>query len=211
MEKITVLIADNHQLIRESLVSILNADQRFKVVAEASSGEDVVRMAVALKPQIALIDIDLNGLNGFEIIQSITRKLLNTKVIGLSLRAIPVYAKKILKLGASGYVTKNSSKQEFLHAISEVQKGKNYICDEVKEIIMRRQIEPEKAGPDITALSKRELEVTQCIKEGMSSKEISGKLGLSLKTVEGHRYHILKKLSLPNSAALVNYVNKTGI
>jgi DNA-binding NarL/FixJ family response regulator len=123
---------------------------------------------------------------------------------------MPAYAKKMLKMGASGYVTKNSSRQELIKTILEVHEGKTYICEEVKNIIIRNELEPE-AKPDINLLSKRELEIVQFIKQGLSSKEISTELSLSLKTIEVHRYNILKKLDLPNAAALVNFVNHNGI
>lgn len=130
----------------------------------------------------------------------------------MSMHSMPVYARRILQSGASGYVTKNSSKEELFEALVEVEKGNKYICEEVKNILAHQELEesPE-AGPDLNLLSKRELEVVQLIKEGLSSKEIAQKLDLSLKTVEVHRYNILKKLNLKNTAALVNFINSQGL
>ena len=122
----------------------------------------------------------------------------------------PAYAKKMLQIGAKGYVTKNSSRDEMFKAIMEVYQGNRYICDEVKNIISE-QIMDENPNQGINALSEREMQIVKLIKEGHSSKEISAQLTISLKTVEVHRHNILKKLSLKNSAALVNYINTYAV
>lgn len=210
MEKITILLADDHQLIRETWSFMLNSDPRFSVVASASSGEEAIEMAKSTRPQVILMDINMGELSGFETTNQIRKLSPGSRVIGVSMHSMPAYAKRMLKVGASGYVTKNSSKEEFFQAIIEVSQGKIYICDEVKNIITNQELEAETSKPDINILSKRELEIVQFIKSGLSSKEISGELGVSLKTVEVHRYNILKKLTLPNSAALVNFVNQQG-
>jgi DNA-binding NarL/FixJ family response regulator len=210
MEKITVLVADDHQLIRDAWTYMLNSDTRFCVIGVASSGEQAVELASALRPGVVLMDINFQGLSGFEATQLIRKKSPGSRVIGVSMHTMPAYAKKMLKMGASGYVTKNSSKEEFFEAILEVRQGKTFICSEVKDILARQEMESDNSKPDINILSKRELQIVDCIKDGLSSKEISGKLGVSLRTIEVHRYNILKKLTLPNSAALVNYVNQVG-
>jgi len=189
---------------------MLNSDPRFTVVGVASSGEQAIEMVKTIRPQVILMDINMGDLSGFETTSQIRKLSPGSRIIGVSMHSMPAYAKKMLKMGASGYVTKNSSKDEFLQAIIEVSEGKIYICDEVKNIITNQEFEPENSKPDINTLSKRELEVVQFIKSGLSSKEISGEMGVSLKTVEVHRYNILKKLTLPNSAALVNFVNQQG-
>lgn len=118
----------------------------------------------------------------------------------------------MLQSGASGYVTKNSSKEELFEALVDVQKGNRYICEEVKNILAHQELDDSgESGPDLNLLSRRELDVVQLIKEGLSSKEIAQKLDLSLKTVEVHRYNILKKLNLKNTAALVNFINSQGL
>ena len=121
----------------------------------------------------------------------------------------PAYVKKLLKLGAMGYVTKNSPQQEMFDAIAAVHEGKRYICAEVKTILSEQIFEEESTGAN--TLSSRELDVIKHIKDGLSSKEISTQLNISLKTVEVHRHNILKKLNLKNSAALVNYINSSGL
>jgi len=210
MEKITLLLTDDHQLILDSWKYMLEADERFTVVGTANSGQEAIELAIAKRPMIVLMDINMNAMNGFEATRQIKKVSPGSKIIGVSIHSMPAYAKKMLKMGASGYVTKNSSRQELIKTILEVHEGKTYICEEVKNIIIRNELEPE-AKPDINLLSKRELEIVQFIKQGLSSKEISTELSLSLKTIEVHRYNILKKLDLPNAAALVNFVNHNGI
>jgi DNA-binding NarL/FixJ family response regulator len=210
MEKITILIADDHKLIRETWGFILNSDERFQVVAECSNGEEAIEMTKKMRPKIALLDINMSPLNGMEATEQIKKFSPSTKVIGVSMHSQPAYVKKLLKLGASGYVTKNSPQQEMFEAIVEVEKGNRFICAEVKTILSEQVFE-EDASTGVNALSSRELDVIKHIKDGLSSKEISVQLNISLKTVEVHRHNILKKLNLKNSASLVNYINAAGL
>jgi DNA-binding NarL/FixJ family response regulator len=117
----------------------------------------------------------------------------------------------MLQMGAMGYVTKNSSKDEMIEAIIEVNSGKKYVCDEVKNILAHQELEQESDQPDMNMLSRREIEIVKLIKEGLSSKEVALRLDISLKTVEVHRYNILKKLNLRNTASLVNFINAQGL
>ena len=210
MEAISILIADDHKLIRDTWSFILNTDNRFKVVAECSNGEEAIEQAKQKRPQIVLMDINMTPVSGLEATKQIRKVSPGSKVIGVSMHSQPAYAKKMLQIGAKGYVTKNSSRDEMFKAIMEVHHGNRYICDEVKNIISE-QIMDDSPSQGINALSERELQIVKLIKEGFSSKEISGQLNISLKTVEVHRHNILKKLSLKNSAALVNYINTYAV
>ncbi len=210
MEAISILIADDHKLIRDTWSFILNTDNRFKVVAECSNGEEAIEQAKQKRPQIVLMDINMTPVSGLEATRQIRKVSPGSKIIGVSMHSQPAYAKKMLQIGAKGYVTKNSSRDEMFKAIMEVHQGNRYICDEVKNIISE-QIMDDSPNQGINALSERELQIVKLIKEGFSSKEISGQLNISLKTVEVHRHNILKKLSLKNSAALVNYINTYAV
>jgi DNA-binding NarL/FixJ family response regulator len=208
--KITILIADDHKLIRETWTFILNSDPRFKVIAECSNGEEAVEIAKLQRPNIVMMDINMAPLTGIEATQQIRKISPATKVIGVSMHSQPAYAKKMLSIGARGYVTKNSSREEMVKAILEVQAGNKYICEEVKNIISEQLLE-ETQAPSINLLSEREIQVIKLIKQGSSSKEISAELNISLKTVEVHRHNILKKLNLKNTASLVNFINNSAI
>ncbi len=210
MEKITVLIADDHKLIRETWSFILNSDARFSVIAQCSNGEEAIELSQKLRPKIALLDINMSPINGIEATEQIRKFSPSTRIIGVSMHSQPAYVKKLLKLGAMGYVTKNSPQHEMFDAIVAVNEGKRFICSEVKTILSEQVFEDENATGANT-LSNRELDVIKHIKQGLSSKEISVQLNISLKTVEVHRHNILKKLNLKNSASLVNYINESGL
>jgi len=211
MDKIAIILVDDHKLIRDSWSFILNSDPRFSVVGETSNGEEAVQIAKALKPNIVLMDVNMSPINGFDATKLITKYSPGSKVIAVSMHTMPAYAKRMMQLGAMGYVTKNSSKDEMIKAILEVSSGRKYICEEVKNILAQKELEEETSQGDMNHLSRREIDIIQLIKQGLSSKEIALKLDISLKTVEVHRYNILKKLKLKNTAALVNFINVNGL
>ncbi|MBI3138736.1 MAG: response regulator transcription factor [Sphingobacteriales bacterium] len=211
MGKITILLVDDHKLIRDSWSFILNSDGRFLVIGETSNADEAVEIARTRKPDIVLMDINMTPVNGFEATKLVRKFSPGSKIIGISMHSMPAYARRMLQIGAMGYVTKNSSKDELINSIVEVYGGKKYICEEVKNILAQQELEDEGGTPDMNVLSRRELDIVQLIKEGLSSKEIALRLDISLKTVEVHRYNILKKLSLKNTAALVNFINVHGL
>jgi DNA-binding NarL/FixJ family response regulator len=210
MQKVSILIADDHKLIRETWSYILNNDPRFEVVAECGDSEQAVEVARTKRPQIILMDINMTPISGFEATEKIRKVSPASKIIGVSMHSQPAYAKKMLQIGARGYVTKNSSKEEMIKAILEVHNGNKYICDEIKNNISELVLEENKDTPNVNALTEREIQIINLIKEGFSSKEIASQLNISLKTVEVHRHNILKKLKLKNSASLVNFINNTA-
>ena len=203
MEKISILLVDDHKLIRDSWSFILGADPRFKVVGETSSGEEAINLAQDKNPMIILMDVNMSPINQIHEISP------GSKIIAVSMHSMPAYAKRMLQLGAMGYVTKNSSKDEMITAIVEVNKGKKYIFEEVKAILADHEMD--EGVTELNNLSRRELDIINLIKEGLSSREIALQLEISLKTVEVHRYNVLKKLKLKNTAALVNYINAKGL
>ena len=211
MSKISVLLVDDHKLIRESWNLLLSTDDRFEIVGEASDLEQATVVAANRKPQVVLMDINMAPVNGFEATKQVLKQSPTSQVIGVSMHSMPAYARRMFQVGARGYVTKNSSKEELFQAIDEVLAGNKYICDEIKNILAHQELDEESEYPDMNSLSKRELEVVSHIRQGLSSKEIAQRLEISLKTVEVHRYNILKKLKLKNTAALVNFINAQGL
>lgn len=211
MDKITILIADDHTLVRETWSFILNTDPRFNVIAESGSGEEAVEIAKNLRPNIVIMDINLPGINGIEATQQIRKFSPGSRILGVSLHTQPTYARKMMQKGAMGYVTKNSSREEMFKAILEIQAGRKYICDEIKNILSEQVISGDDPQTGLNSLSQREIEIISYIKKGESSKEIADTLNISVKTVEVHRYNILKKLNLKNAAALVNFINNSQL
>jgi DNA-binding NarL/FixJ family response regulator len=211
MEKISLLLIDDHKMIRESWSIILSADARFQIVGETSNVELAVELAKTHHPHIVLMDINMAPVNGFEATKLLLRELPELKIIAISMHSMPAYARRMFQMGARGYVTKNSSKDELVAAILEVKAGNKYICEEIKNIVAQQELEEDSDHPDMNLLSRREIDVVQLIKEGLSSKEIAKRLDISLKTVEVHRYNILRKLKLNNTASLVNFINAQGL
>jgi DNA-binding NarL/FixJ family response regulator len=207
MAKISILIADDHKLIRETWCYILNSDSRFHVIAESGNAEEAVELTKKMNPDVVLMDINMEPFSGLEATQKIRRVSPASKIIGISMYSQPAYAKKMLHLGAQGYVTKNSSKEEMIEAILEVNLGHKYVCSEIRNIISNQMLDEKENAPSINTLTEREMQIINFIKQGSSSKEIAINLSISLKTVEVHRHNILKKLKLKNAASLVNFVN----
>jgi len=211
MSKITILIADDHTLIRETWSFILNSDTRFQVVAECGTGEEAVEKSRQLHPDIVIMDINMPGINGIEATEQIKKISPESKIIGVSLHTQPTYARKMMQKGAMGYVTKNSSREEMFKAIEEVYEGKKYICEEIKNILSEQVLSGEDQPTGLNTLSQREIQIISLIKKGHSSKEIAEALEISVKTVEVHRYNILKKLNLKNAAALVHFIHNSQL
>jgi DNA-binding NarL/FixJ family response regulator len=206
MKKNTILIVDDHQLLRQTWSFILNNNLGYKVTGECDSAEKAIQLAASLQPDVIILDINLPGMSGIKAVSQILKASPASKILGVSMHSQPAFACRMIKDGAMGYVCKNSSSKEMFHALQVVSDGKKYICQEIKEILAKQIITNEKQH-NLGALSARELEVIRYIKKGFSSKEIAEKLFISGKTVEVHRYNILRKLQLRNTAALVNFIN----
>ena len=211
MGKITVLIVDDHTLIRETWSFLLGRNENFEVIAEVGDGQKAIDIARDKRPNIVLLDINMTPLNGFYVLKMIRKQSPGSIVIAVSMHSQPAYAKKMLRMGAKGYITKNSPRQEMLDAIMDVYNGNTYICQEVKNILSDQMLNEEDTAAGLNQLSEREIEVINQIRDGLSSKEIADRLAISIKTVEVHRHNILKKLKVKNTASLINYINSTGL
>ncbi len=206
---IRILIADDHKLIRETWTYILNRDSRFKVIGSCSNSEEAVQMTKQKHPNVVLMDINMVPFSGIEATRQIKEVSPETQVIGVTMHSQPAYAKKMLQFGALGYVTKNSSREEMINAILEVSQGNKYVCEEMMELINESSTDPA-ALSAINTLTEREMDVINLIRQGSSSKDISAKLDISIKTVEVHRHNILKKLKLKNAASLIHFMNMSN-
>jgi DNA-binding NarL/FixJ family response regulator len=206
---INVIIIDDHQLIAQAWASLLEGAEDIKVVGTADNANGAYDLAMELRPQIALMDIQLKGSNGLDATEMICNSLPKTRVIGLSLHDDISYVKKFLSLGAKGYLTKNTSKTELLEAIRAVNAGEVYIAKELKDRFFTSllNIDNQEAKKELTL---KEIEIVKLISQGLTSKEIGEKLFISPRTVETHRHNILKKLNLQNAAQLSSWANEKG-
>lgn len=207
MEKITLLITDDHKLVRESLATLLDAHPRLRVLAHCGSGEEAVELAKRWRPDIVMMDMNLPGINGFEATALVLKESPSSKVLALSMHTQPAYVRKFFQAGATGYVTKNSAREEIVQAILEIYEHRKYICEEIKNILAEQEFSGDIKADALYGLSRRELDIIGLVKKGFTSREIAENTQLKVKTIEVHRYNILRKLNLPNVAALVNYVN----
>jgi DNA-binding NarL/FixJ family response regulator len=208
MKPITIIIVDDHKLVREAWMELLNNEQHFSVLGTCGSAGSAIESVKQLAPDIVLLDINLPDISGIEAIPDIQQASPYSKIIGISLHALPHYARKMMKEGASGYVTKNSSNAEMIQAIFTVYAGKKFICHKIKEIIAEQLGTEENGDNKLNTLSARQLEIIEFLKKGLSSKEIAATLYISVKTVEVHRYNILKKLGFKNTASVIDFYNK---
>lgn len=211
MSRIKLFLVDDHQLLTDTLTLMLNQDERFHVIGSTHDPDKVIPFIKSENPDIVLLDIALGETNGFDLTCEIMKLAPRPQVIAVSLYGMPAYVKKMMSAGASGYVNKNSSKEELVLAVLEVYAGNKYICQEIKDKIVKNQLEEDGLTAALNSLTRQELDIIGYIKLGLSSREIADKKGITLKTVEVHRYNILKKLGLNNAASLVNVINQRGL
>lgn len=205
-KKIRIIIADDHLLIAETWASLINMDPNFEVVRVYDNTKSLIDEITEVKPDVAILDININPFSGIEATKMIKKLAPGTRIIGVSMHNQPSFAKKMMRNGAMGYVTKNSSKQEMYDAIKSVMEGQKYICAEIQKNITNQMLVDEDDNK-LSTLTEREIEIIKLIKNGMTNKEIAEQLFLSPRTVETHRARILKKLGLKNSLSLIKYIN----
>ena len=210
---IKVIIAEDQSIILHAMVLLLKTMRNVEVIGTAGNGEELLRLLDDLKPDIILTDIRMPLLDGFEATRVINEKMPWLKVIALSGYDHPAYIKKLMKNGARGFVSKNSSEQELEKALITVYNGGTYISDEVARKLLREFTDtPSQTDSfNYNSLTSREIQIIQLLSEGMSTREIAEKLFISNKTVERHKTNILKKTNTRNTAHLIRLSIQNGI
>jgi DNA-binding NarL/FixJ family response regulator len=207
MKKIRILVVEDHKLIRETWTSILNMNQQFEVTAACGDTSEAISIARKEYPDIILMDINILPLNGFQATASLSQIVPDSKVIGLSFHTEMLYVQKMFSAGARGYLTKNSGCDELTDAIIRVHEGKIYVCSEIREKGFDVAALSKVNIPETYSLTNKENQVSHLIQDGLRSKEIAGKLNISVRTVDVHRYNIFKKLNINNSLSLISLLN----
>jgi len=202
---ISIVLADDHKMVREGLKTIIEKQPDMKIVAEADSGESVIEQAKKHHSSLLIVDVSMPGMNGIEATKKIIKESPQAKVLVLSMHADKRFVMEALNAGALGYVLKDSAVDELIFAIRKIYDGEVFISSKIGEVVI-------KDNPSIRSfLSLREKEVLRHLADGMTTKEIASKLGISIKTVEAHRHQIMEKLQLHSIAELTKYAVREGI
>jgi len=212
MTPIRVLIADDHTLVRESLVNVLDASGECKVVAQAADGLAAVEQALKMRPDVAIVDISMPGLNGVEVVRRLKSELPATRTLVLTMHEDEEYVLHVVRAGASGYLLKDSPISELIGAVKQLHAGKAYFGAAAAKVLAEQVHKPDgDSGDPYGRLTPREREVFHMVVEGRTSKEIAAKLGISTKTAENHRANVLDKLGARNTADVVRYAVRRGL
>ncbi len=212
-KKITVVLTDDHMIIRDGLRALLGRQPDMEVVAEADNGRTALKHVKELSPDVVIMDIGMRELNGIDATRQIVKISPGIKVLALSMYSDKRFVKEMLKAGASGYMLKDSAFKELIDAIRVIVDNKIYISPSVAGVVMDDYLDnsPEKEGSLRALLTSRELEVLQLMAEGKSTKQIALSLDLSTKTIESHRNKVMQKIDVSNIADLTKYAIREGI
>jgi DNA-binding NarL/FixJ family response regulator len=209
----TIILADDHQIVRQGVRKLLEEDPTLEVVGEAGDGLDTVALTEKLRPDVLVMDIVMPGLNGLDVLRSVRQRSTRTAVIILSMHDNEAYVVESLRHGASGYLLKESSSSDLIHAIREVSAGRRYLTPSLAERALNAYVE--KAGRSISdsygLLTERERQVLQLAAEGLSNAVIAERLSIGVRTVETHRANLMSKLLLKNQGDLIRYAMQRGL
>jgi len=210
---ITIVLADDHQIVRQGIRALLEKQPDFKVVGEAEDGLQAVHLVQSLKPHMLVLDLMMPGINGMEVTRQLKDISPQTRIIILSMYGNEAYVLEALRSGAAGYVLKGSSSDDLLHAAHEVMAGRRYLSPPLSDEALEAYIQTTKSTAiDLyDTLTTREREVLHMAAEGLSSAEIADRLSISPRTVEIHRANMMRKLGLRNQTELVRYALQRGI
>ncbi|MBI3895813.1 MAG: response regulator transcription factor [Acidobacteria bacterium] len=213
-ESIRILLADDHQIVRQGLRRILEENPDMEVVGEASDGRQAVQMALETKPQVVVMDLSMPQLSGIEAVRQLSKRLPSTKVLVLSMYSDESYVVQVLEAGATGYLLKDSADTDLTQAVLAVHSGKSFFSPRVSRILLDeyvRQLQEKGVTDRYELLTEREREILQLIAEGKTSREIAELLNISASTVDTHRAHIMEKLDLHNPYEVVLYAVRKGL
>ena len=212
----TVVLADDHAVVRAGLRALLGAEPDLRVVGEATDGVQAVQVVERLRPRVLVVDVMMPGLNGLEVTRQVRQRVPPVRVIVLSMHATEPYVMEALRLGAAGYVLKDASTEELVHAVRQVAAGGRYLSAPLSERAIAAYVEKAQAShaaarDPYESLTTREREVLQLAAEGGSNAEIAARLSLSTRTVEMHRGNLMHKLGLKTQTDVVRYALRRGI
>ncbi|WP_257666287.1 response regulator transcription factor [Parapedobacter tibetensis] len=214
MERIKVVLADDHLVVRSGIKSLLE-EEGIQVIGLASNGEEAIHAVQELQPDLLIIDIRMPVMNGLEATKKLTESSTNTKVLILSMHDDEDYILQSIESGAKGYLLKDTSREEFMKAIKTVQQGGKYFSGDISNVLVNRYLDVKqgKIGNNTTLsgshdITKREKQILKMIANGIGNKEIAEQLGKSVRTIETHRFNIMKKLKVNNVVELLKKIEE---
>ena len=209
---VRVVLADDHQLMREGLRALLEK-RGFEIVGEAPDGRAAVKLARKLSPHVVVMDVAMRDLNGIEAARQIVSEAPGVRVLALSMHRDRQFVARMLEAGASGYLLKDDAAAELARAIREVAEGRTYLSPKIAGIVVADYVERLREGREVgcAELTPREREVLQLVAEGHTMRKVAKELSLSVKTVETHRRHIMDKLNIHTAAGLTRYAIQAGL
>ncbi|HKE48673.1 MAG TPA: response regulator transcription factor [Rhodanobacteraceae bacterium] len=212
MKPIRVLVADDHTIVRDGLVALLNSSGDCQVVGQAADGVSTVELAMKTQPDVVVVDISMPKLNGIEVVRRLTKELESTRILVLTMHAEEEYVMHVVRAGAAGFLLKDSASAEMLAAVRALASGRGYFGTHASKVLAQQVQKPHAQLEDpYRDLTSREREVFHLIVEGMTTKEIARQLGTSTKTAENHRFRVLDKLGARNTAELIRYAARHGL
>lgn len=214
MGKKTIVIAEDHTILREGLRALLGENENFEVVGEAEDGLETIRCVETLSPDLVLLDLAMPKMNGLAAIKEIKKQSPDTKILALTIHQSEEYILEAFQSGADGYCLKDSTHQELLMAIDNVLEGRAYLSPAISDKVLEGYLDGRRSLKDSSSwddLTPREREILKLIGEGYKNKEIADYLCISVKTVEKHRANLMKKLDIHNVSALTAYAIKRGL
>ena len=211
MEKIKIIIADDHTMFLQGIVSLLENEENINILGVAPNGKEVFKIIDTALPDILLLDISMPEMDGIEVTRIIKQQFPSIKILIISTHSNIQMIAKLIRMGVEGYLLKNAEKEELLHAIHTIHKGGNYFCKEVEEKNDDNNSKIKSETSQITELSSREKEILILIAQEFTGNEIAEKTFITLNTVNTHRRNLISKLNVKNTAGLVKYAIEYGL
>ena len=215
MKKIRILIADDHGLVRRGTASVLRSRRGWRIVGEAANGREAVEKAIKLKPDVAILDVGMPELDGFDATRQIVAAVPDTRVLILTMHESGQMVRRALEAGARGYLLKSDLTKSLVKAVEAIAEGKRFLTPKVSEIVLdgflKADKEPRQVKRAGTRTTPRETEIIRLLAEGKMNKEIAAQLGITVRTVETHRAKIMLKLGLHSLADLIHYAIRQGL
>lgn len=208
---IRILLADDHSIVRAGLRSLIEDNGEMEVVVEAADGQEAIREALRVKPDVAVIDISMPGMDGLEVINQLQASLPDLPILVLTMHEEEQYVVRSISSGAKGYMTKRSAPEQLVKAIQQVYAGGRYLSAEAAELLALRVARGESGQSPLDSLSNREVQVLRALALGQTNREIAENYHISVKTVDTYRFRLLKKLGLRNNADLSRFAIQTGL